>query len=47
MGLVLIILAIIFAAIAIVESKGKGWAAWGVLMLALLHLLGTFGRLPR
>ncbi len=47
MGMVLVILAVIFAAIAIMESKGKAFAAWGVLMLALLHLLALFGQLPK
>lgn len=47
MEMVLSILALVFVFIALVESKGKAWAAWAVLMLVLLHLPALLGRLPK
>jgi hypothetical protein len=41
MALVLAIGAAILAIVGIIESRGRNWAAWGVLCLAALHLLGS------
>lgn len=47
MSLILIILALVFVIIALVESKGRQFAAWAVLMLVLVHLLPLLGSLPK
>lgn len=39
--LILAIAAFILGAVAIVQSRGQNLAAWGVCVLAALHLLGS------
>lgn len=39
-ALVLAIAALILGIVAVVESRGRAWAGWGVIALAVIHLLG-------
>lgn len=41
--LVLAIAALILGIVGIVEGGVRNWAAWGVICLAVIHLLGSLG----
>lgn len=38
-GLILAIAALILGIVAVVEANGRAWAGWGVIALAVIHLL--------
>ena len=35
---ILIVAALVLGIVAVVEAKGRSWAGWGVICLALYHL---------
>lgn len=37
--LILVIAALVFGVVAVVEARGRNWAAWGVVALAVAALL--------
>ena len=39
--LVLALVALILGIVAVVEARGRSWSGWGVIALAVLHLLGN------
>lgn len=39
MIVILVIAALVFGIVGLVEGSGRNWAAWGVVLLALVHLL--------
>ena len=39
--LVLALVALVLGIVAVVEARGRSWAGWGVIALAVLHLLGS------
>jgi hypothetical protein len=41
-ALVLAIAALILGIVSVVESRGRSWAGWGVILLAAIHLIGQF-----
>ena len=41
LALVLAIAALILGIVAVVESRGRNWAGWGVIALAAIQLLGV------
>ena len=40
-ALVLAIVALVFGIIAVVESRGRNWAGWGIIALAAIHILAA------
>jgi hypothetical protein len=40
--LILLIAALVFGIVAIVEARGRSWAGWGVVCLAVALLLPRF-----
>jgi hypothetical protein len=47
MTLLLLVAALVFVIVSLVESKGRNWTAWAVLMLIVMHLLGPAGVIAR
>ena len=41
LALILAVAALILGIVAVVESKGRSWAGWGVICLAAIQLLGV------
>jgi hypothetical protein len=39
--LLLAIVALILGIVAVVESRGRSWPGWGVIVLATIHLFGS------
>lgn len=39
--LILAVIALILGIVAVVEARGRNFAAWGVIALAVIHLLGN------
>ena len=39
--LILAIAALILGIVAVVEARGRSWAGFGVICLAVIHLLGS------
>ena len=40
--LILLIAALVFGVVAVIEARGRSWAGWGVIALAIAGLIGAW-----